>query len=961
MRSKQTIRAAAWDQGEILCFGPFRLTPAERKLERGSEPVRLGDRAFDILLLLAANPAEVVTKTALLENVWPDLEIDEGNLRFQIAMIRRALGEGATGERYLATVQGRGYCFVTPISRAREASAPVARFEGHAPEELLRRHFRIIGRDDELKALTVSLLQKRFVSIAGPGGIGKTTLAVAVSHALSNRFDGEVRFLDLSHLSDPAHLATTLGFMFGLPGGTVDPVAGLVKFLKDKRMLLVFDSCEHVIEEAARITEALWSQAPDIHILATTRERLRVEGEFVHQLGALATPPVDEPMTEARLLDFPAAKLFIDRAAMTVGGTQLSDEECSVVADICTQLDGNPLAIELAAGRVHTFGVSGIATLLGEPSSQALVGRRTAPVRHQTMMAMFDWSHQLLTPIEAAVFRRLSAFVGQFSMDAAQNVARSDDLDAALVAESLASLVAKSLVTVFFSDQNARYRLLDTTRSYAQHKLRECSEGPGVLLAHAHYFIGVLQRVDTDVGTIDGLEEWEWCKHNIGNIRAALEWCFSDKTYARTGVELAAEAAAIFIQMSLWSECKYWSERALALLAPGSEWARPEMRLREAFALSALPTQPATDRIRGELTRGLEIAEYLGDRYFQLRITGALIQYYQHCGLFGHAVAVAEKSVLISGAIGESDTRALSDWFMGITLHLAGKQREAIHYCESADRPFLASRQVQVMECGGYDYWVKAKAAHARSLWLHGYCVEALHRAEETIATANEVGYPAVTCIALNWLAPMFIWHGNWDRAEVVIRTLLNQAERFGLAVFNAMGHGFLCELMLKRGGGPECLDRLRCHIESPKNEFRSRDATLMCALADGLFQHGCHAEGLACIDKVLTWVSSHGGEHHNLPEMLRVKGDLLAAAKGTDSVQAQKCFSEGLSLARRNGALSWELRLTLSLATLHQARGEIDRSRAAIRAVLSRFDRGQDSADLRVARRLLAGQKKIA
>src|ERR1700737_3914556 len=250
MTDEETLNTA-----DFVTFGPFRLCVAQRVLEKSGSPLHLSVRALDILIVLIERAGEVVSKKNLLARVWPDVSVDEGNLRFHIAALRRALEDGQSGARYVSTIPGRGYCFVAPISRSNASRQPAA--EGPFTDQshkLPARLKRMVGRDETVETISAHLVAERFVTIVGPGGIGKTTVAVSVAHNLLANFEGAVHFFDLGALNDPLLVPRAVASMLGLLVQSNDPIPSLISFLRDKRVLLLLDSCEHVIETAATLT-----------------------------------------------------------------------------------------------------------------------------------------------------------------------------------------------------------------------------------------------------------------------------------------------------------------------------------------------------------------------------------------------------------------------------------------------------------------------------------------------------------------------------------------------------------------------------------------------------------------------------------------------------------------------------------------------------------------------------------
>ena len=471
-------------------FGPFRLLLAQRVLLQDDRALRLGSRAFDLLAFLVQRAGQVVANDELMAQVWPNVHVDEGSLRVHVAALRKALGDG-----YIANAPGRGYSFVAPVSREQmglPSSAP-----DPAASNLPISLTRVIGRREIIATLAAQLRVRRFLTILGPGGIGKTTVAVAVAQALTGAYADGIRFVGLGSLADPALVPATVLAAFGqMP--KEDAMTSLVAGLRDKHVLIVLDDCERVVQAAAALAETLLQAAPGIAILATSREALRADGEWVQRLPSLAVPPKSESLSAADALTFAAVQLFNERAMAGMHGFTLADDDVPIAVDICRRLDGIPLAIELAAARVDVYGLKGLAALINDRLLLAAQGRRTAQPRHQTLRAMLDWSYDLLSETEAAVLRRLALFTDEFSLDAAMVVA--GDVAGAQLTDHLASLIRKSLIVADLAGEVTRYRLLVTTRLYASEKLRAAGEDRDAARRHAEYYRRLVERADGNSG-----------------------------------------------------------------------------------------------------------------------------------------------------------------------------------------------------------------------------------------------------------------------------------------------------------------------------------------------------------------------------------------------------------------------------------------------------------------------------
>jgi predicted ATPase/DNA-binding winged helix-turn-helix (wHTH) protein len=596
-----------------VSFGPFHLTPSERLLTRDGSPLDLGARTLDTLIALVSRANEIVGTRELLALVWPDVIVEEGSLRFHIAALRKALGDGVDGARYITTVAGRGYCFVAPISRLEARSVGPIAPAGLPCANLPSRLTRMVGRADDVAAVAGQVLAARFVTILGTGGVGKTTVAVAVGHDLIGAFDGAVLFVDLGMVSDPGLVATAIAALLGLSVQSDDATPSLVAYLADKRILLTLDTCEHLIEAVATLASRLFVAAPGVHILVTSREALRVEGEQVYKLAPLACPPDGPGLTAAAARGYPAAELFVERAAASGARLALCDAEAAIIADICRKLDGVALAIELAAGRVEAYGLEQTAALLDRRLALLLPGQRTAPPRQRTLQATLDWSYGLLPELERTVLRRLAIFAAHFTIEAALAIVPDETVDEALVFPAIDSLIAKSMVATRPVGAMMRYRLLDTTRAYA---LALSADDPGfaaLAARHATYYRQWLEQAGFDWPNLTSAAERVPHTAGIANVRAALEWCFGETGNVAIGIGLAAAAAPVFLVMSLLPECHRWSRRALLALDEATRGSSAEMHLQAAFGLTAMVLHDESEPAGAALNRALAIAEAQGD------------------------------------------------------------------------------------------------------------------------------------------------------------------------------------------------------------------------------------------------------------------------------------------------------------------------------------------------------------
>src|SRR6266478_2279682 len=435
-----------------LKFGPFELSIGERVLRRDGQVLPLGGRALDILNYLADRPGEVIPKQELIDHVWSDVTVEEGSLRVHVAAIRKALGDGQFGNRYIANVKARGYSFVgtvVPLAGSTESRNDKFRHQGRLPVRPLM----MIGRETVVGEVSDKLRDERFVTLLGPGGIGKTTIALAVGRAVADEFGGKVHFVDLESLTDPRHVAGAVATSLGLALKSKDPGLELVDLVRSQKLLIILDSCEHVIETVASLAEQLHQEAEQVYLLTTSRELLKVGDEHCCRVLPLDFPPDGSEQTANAVLRYPSVQLLARRVAARARSFVLTDEEAPFVAEMCRKLDGLPLAIELAAGQVAALGLKNTLARL----ELLKLAHRSAVARHQTLKATLDWSYNLLSDGERIVLRRIAPFVGQFTLEGARYVAGELGIGTGESFDVIAGLVEKSLIATRTDETQARY------------------------------------------------------------------------------------------------------------------------------------------------------------------------------------------------------------------------------------------------------------------------------------------------------------------------------------------------------------------------------------------------------------------------------------------------------------------------------------------------------------------------
>ncbi|WP_165779552.1 ATP-binding protein [Mesorhizobium sanjuanii] len=933
-----------------VSFGNFRLDRASRLLLQDGEPVRVGSRALDLLIALVDRAGDVVGKHELLELVWQGVVVDEAAVRVHLASLRRALGDGRDGARYIVNVAGRGYSFVAPITQDEPKAPPpqaglqVRRSTGSMPPPPRP----IIGREHVIDSLSELVLARRFISIVGSGGIGKTTVAAAVAEKLLSDFDDEnVVFVDFGAVSDPDLVPGAVTSAVGCAIGGADPVAELLTFLSGKRMLIVFDSCEHLVDRTSHLAGEVYQRAPSVHMLITSRESLRVEGETVHLLSPLAYP-TDEMPTAAEALATPAVQLFMDRAAFSGLHGELTDGDAPVVVEICRRADGIALAIELAASRVGTYGIRGVASLLANAELR-LVGRRNVVPRHQTLEAMLDWSFNLLAQDEQRILCRLSAFVGLFTMEAAGSVAGDGEQDAE-VAATLASLVDKSLVWVHLVGESVFYRLPDMTRAYARAKLDDSDASGSIAERHARYFAALFKAIALEHGAYTDIDRYV---PHVGNVRKALEWSFSSDDRHAVGVELAADSASLFLGLWLLAECRHWSRLALGDIKGTSDKTEREVRLLEVLALSSMHTQGNSQEVRAALERGLDLSEADGGRLTRLHLFAGLNIFLTRVGDFEGALAVAKRFDVIARGSDSRGDHAIAEWMLGSGHHLAGDQVAAWEHHERGFRIEADTGDLDA-DIFGYNHRLRALLGRARLLWLLGSPRSGCELARAVIDESANARHPTNYCICVLYCVPVLLWSGDTEWSYTHIERALAHAERHSLFPYAGAALALKGEWLVMTGEELPGVEDLRRALQLLHREnYGIVVPATLGALARGLVDCGRYDEARATVDAAISSAIEVGQKFY-LPDLLRTQGEILLRQPCPDAEAAELAFRRSIEHAKAQGALGWELKAAVPLAHLLFQQGRDAEAQALLAPIYDAHAEKDGTRDLTEAVNIL-------
>ncbi|KRR22570.1 ATP-binding protein [Bradyrhizobium retamae] len=955
----ETGQGALLGRSSVFECGDWQVDTAGRELRMREVPVPIGERAFEIVEVLVSAAGALVTKDHLMKRVWPGAIVEENTIQVHISALRKALGPD---RGMLKTVSGRGYRLLGEWRRRNDAEGDgvVLSSSARQARPLMSRlptpGTELIGRTEAKKALGDLLSAYRIVTLTGPGGIGKTKLALAVAHDLASRFDGNAWFVELVSLSNPGLIPTSVAATLGLKLSGEISASSVAEAVGRQRLLLVLDNCEHLIDSAAHFVETMVRMCPRVTVLATSREVLRVDGECVHRV-----PPLDVPAGQVGRSDFlthSAIQLFVARTKALHSGFALQDDdELTTVASVCRRLDGIPLAIEFAAARTATLGLKQVAARLSDRFSLLTGGRRTALPRHQTLRAALDWSYELLPEAEQRLLRRLSIFPAGFTLEAAAALADGSPRTVSATLTDIAALVAKSLVALDTSAPEGRWRLLETTRAYAAEKLANHGEAEWGARRHAEFFRDLVVSAAPDAQQAPTADRIKSLEREIDNVRAALDWASSALGDASTVVILTAGYAAVWIGMSLIAECRERVERALAVIGTAPDLSEhSRLMLHMSLGAALYHCTGTVQRTGVVLAEALDAAERQADEDAKLRALWAMWSFRYNSGCMLAAWPLAERFAIVAANTGRTAEGFVADRLLGTTLHHVGRQTEARRHLERVRDQYVAPTDHRHAMWFHYDQRILARSILSRVLWLQGLPEQARDNAIACVEAARSADHKLTLCYALNMAAcPVAILTGDLDDAEKAVVELADIVNEHSVAFWKALTDCVTGHVMVRQGRFAEGA----AVLSNSLSECDSLGGTtwypeFQGALAEGQAGSGRVADALDTVDRALAKVENDC-ERWCRPELLRLRGEFLLRTENRyRAAEAEGCFAEALAAAREQGALSWELRSAMSVARLRLTQDHPAEARRVLAPVYAQFSEGFATADLRNAHDML-------
>ncbi|NWD46261.1 ATP-binding protein [Pseudomonas yamanorum] len=905
-------------------FGPFLLLARQHVLLRNGEPVTLGSRALYLLIALASRAGELLEKSELISFAWPKVVVEECNLRAQIVALRRALGDDGNFS-YIVTVPGRGYRFVAPVTMQAVSDGAMTQALLPAPTveapNLQPPPGTVIGREQLILSLADQLLSQRFLTITGPGGIGKTTVALAVAQLLQGRFHQGMCFVDLAPATSGQWVAGMLANALGIQSVSDDPLQSVASMLANSPLLLVLDNCEHVLQATADAVEVLLRCAPQCCVLTTSREPLRAEGERVHDLAPLLVPDEDLNLSAEQAMAWSGIALFIERVKALDPGFVFKDTDVAAASAICRKLDSNALAIEIAAARVRTFGIQDLVGLLDGSFRLQMTGRRTALARHRSLSATLDWTYSMLTGDEQAMLRQLAVFTGSFTLDAVKAMTASSALDARNALPLLESLMDKSLLIAGESQLLKRYRLLETTRAYALEKLNEHGEADATRQRHARYALEVLQEAGQ---TLDSLSPEIWVGlygPEINTVRAALEWAFSASGDLPTGIELTLGGVPLWLRLSLVSECRTWVDKGLAIADTTPLPLRQRMLLQTALASVLMLTYGTGGPMREAWRQVREDARDLGDAEHKLRALWGLWSDRCGCNQYAEALELAERYISLSHSGNQQllgkRMRAVALFHMG---DLAGARQNIDEALGSPSAP--RSHIIDVH----FDQRIAARCLKAKVQLLEGDVDPALRLIGSCVDEAITLDHPATLWYTLCLGAiPLALLASNLPKVRYYLGLLQGSTTQQDLHIWRQFRLCFESILLIRQGSPEEGVPLLGEALHHLSGQGDSQLYSLLrCEYALGLARLGLEKLALEVLEDTLQLALGRH-EHWFVPQMLRIKAQLILRQAQYGSVdKAKVLLRQAWVDAQLAGAHFWRAQIASDLARLQEPKMRI-------------------------------------
>lgn len=940
------------------CFGPFRLVPSRQLLLLDGRPVKLGGRAFELLQLLVQRRGELVSKNELMAAAWPGTFLHDSNLKVNMWSLRRSLGDTQIEPLYIATVARRGYKFIADVQASIGEIEHDPMLADPVPSSTLPLLRGIVGREADIADIADVLVDTRHVTLAGTGGIGKTTVAVAVAQAFAPRCRDGVCFVDLATISDPTLFGAALVTALGIRGNTDNGLAAVLDYLRPRQMLLILDNCEHVLPAATIFAGKFLSDTSPSRLLATSREPLGTSTEHIVRLGSLAAPRPGLALSVDQAVRFPAVQLFVHRAAEW-SDYQFVDDDCDSVASICHSLDGLPLAIELAAAQIGRFNPHELVALLDQKLGFRAASAEGAPPRHETLMTTIDWSFRLLSQKEAKLFGLLSVFSDAFDAEDAVFIAEAAGLTPIDVVTGLGSLVAKSLLSAQARGASLRYRLLDSTRRYAAERRQADPACGQALRRHAERVLALFERSEAEW---NWREPADWTQRYLGRIadlRAALSWAVGKEGDPALGIRLTVAAITLWSETSILSEAQARLQDALALAKTVACDDLSKAKLACALGWSLFYARKMSNENELAWLDAIAFARRAGNTEYQQRALVGFAFYLLQIGQVPRATTYLEEATALADRDRDLTATSEADRALAWARAFAGELSKSRPVLDRLAATYSLAEGRSRKDANEVYRFITVRFNLPFVAWMQGQADYAARLASDAVDAADRSGHWVSQSNALGLAAlPVALETGNLDALETFTMRLRRNLERERISRWVPVERYFSACLRDLRGD-PRAVDDIRTAIdELIECRFLMRIGSYLAVLARAYLRQGRIAEAREAITRAIGH-QERQGERWCRSELLRVDAAVLFQAG--EPLRAEQQLLRALTEARAIGAMTFQLRIATDLAARWIATDRRPKAVRLLAPIYDEFSEGFETPDLVAAKCLLQRVRSTA
>ncbi|MFH1345517.1 MAG: winged helix-turn-helix domain-containing protein [Pseudomonadota bacterium] len=905
-----------------IFFGTFRFDAATRTLWDGSVPVRLGARALAILHVLLEASGATVSRSILIESAWPGLHVDQSNLRVQISGLRKALRE------YGGAIQAdpsRGYRFDADLV----VKEPTARSSESQPRFGVPRLVgKPIGREAAAAGIHELLDRRRLVTILGPGGIGKTTIALQVANERAANYADGVYFVDLGRISSIDLVHTALVNAVGLRVAEWPSTEQIVLALRDRRVLLILDCCEHVLDPVAKLVDSLLVNTAYVDILVTTREPLQLDDEALWRLAPLAIPPKAAEEHAGDVETYSSVQLFLQCLHRRAAKLHFDDRSAAAVAEICRRLDGIPLAIEIAASVTAVLGFEEALRSLDEQSSLINMDRRSVVPRQRSLFLTIDWSYNLLSKAEQSALQHIACFAGTFSLDAGIAVASGDQLSASVAHDAITGLSRRSLLSSDPHATHAEYRLLDTTRAYIAQL--DFSGRDMAQRRHAEYFLLLLDGIDWDL--YDDTSEDTKMRACLDEVRVALDWAFSSDP--ELGIKLVLAAERLWLALTSLVQGVPYLTKAFQVVDGSLKFdaaVRPRLLVSLASAQVYLPGFEGASLYE----RAWNAAQAAENDLLELRALYGIIQ---------NLLLTRREATHYLEAFAKAAERSNAPDVHYLLQRIAAFNDFETSAIRSAQLRFEAFLQdcpsisrSSYLYFGGINSFISCKIGLSLAKYYMGYCDQALSLSNAAVDEVEAQGHLTTTYFVLaqgaTWVN---IASGEFQRARSYLQKLEEVSRQY--RPWHAVAEAFRALLLKYSDGDAESAERVltSCLADEFIVKTGSLHPILWTELADARRMVGDLDGADSALDKAMSQCLGPSdvrliGKHH--PILAKV---LIARNRPGDVDAARALFRRAIELSKLRDFYFYECEATVGLAELELGVGRRSAARDAIVDLLS-------------------------